>query len=879
MSDDRERQEEQEEEKKGSNNLIIGLLVVILLCIIGAVVVLVYRNNTNNPGDGTPPTVAPTAGVPEGGTGSAWERVQANGILTIGTSTQYPPFEYYTDEFQLDGLDIAIITEIAQALGVQAEIKDMAFESLGDAVSLQQVDVAIAAISVNDERASNFSFSNVYFVSDDAGLVRADSPLQSITSVEDLVGLRIGVERGTVYDEWVQRELVENELIPESDLLRYERAEHAVRDLTQGRNDVVILDLQPAQVAANELGLTIAWQNVYPQRLAIGMGYGEVELQNRINNALTDLQNSGRLSELITEYTDIPPDEIVPPPTPDPGQPTLTPQPTPDTCVNGLAFINDLNLDDENMQNPQTIPPGTNFSKGWRIQNTGTCDWTPDYQFVYVGGNSPLARMDGQPTPVQSIVTSGQMYDMWVNLTAPLVPGTYQGFWQMIDENNRPFGERVWVGIVVPGAPTPTPLPTQTPSPNIDFQVDRDHIKEGECVVFTWNVQNAQTQYFYAQGQNWWEHQVPAQGSSSQCPQHTTNYDLRVVLNNGAVEIRRITVYVDPNPQAPNIQRFTVTPQQINQNECVNISWEVTGDVNNVKLSRDGNVLWGDAPHATSYTDCPPGSGTIQYQLEATGSGGISKATQNVNILDPATATPLPPPTATIPPSTATPVPTQVPPPTINNFNVSPKQINPSECVTIAWSAGGGTNYVQISKDGAVIMDGAPLSGSIPDCGNDEPGTVNYQMLVRNNTGQQETANQQITVNQPEVPTPLPPAIIGDWAIESYRDANGNETQVVPGSPQPVAISFMADGTLQVSGGCNNFGGSYTVDGDSLTITLGPGSTISCGPEVDQQETAILQAVGASTRWAVPADVANNLTLSDNTGPTIKAVRLLATPL
>ena len=877
MSDERENEydeDKKEEDKKGcGSNLLLIALIVILVLVIGTVLYLIFRGN--NEGDGTTPTVAPTAGT-EGSAGSGWERVQNTGILKVGSSIDYPPFEYYTEEFRADGLDIALINEIAQQLGVQTEIKDIAFDGLGGALRLKQVDVAIAAISVNDEREAEYDFSNVYFVSEDAGLVRADFPLQSITSVDQVVNLRVGVERGTVYQNWFETNLVETGMMPASNLLVYEKAEHAVRDLAQGRNDVVALDLQPAQVAASELNLTIAWQGLYPQRMAIALGQGEGELQTQINNALTNLQNSGRLAELVAEYMEIPPDNIIPPPTPDPGQPTVTPAPTPEGCTNGMAFIADLNLDDEDMTNPPTIPAGTAFNKGWRLQNTGTCQWDPDYRMVYVSGNSPAARMGGQPTPVQGLVSSGQMYDMWVSLTAPLAPGTYQGFWQMVDGDNIPFGERVWVGITVPGAPTPTPLPTQTPSPNIQFSVDRDHIKEGECVTFTWSTTGTQVQYLYERGENYWEHPVPPQGSSNQCPAHTTDYELRVVLNNGSVEIRRITVYVEPNPQAPTIKRFTVDPHQINAGQCVNVVWEVAGNVNNVSLFRGNVELWGQAPQANSYTDCPPGSGTMQYRLEATGNGGTSKASQDVNVVVP--ATPVPTVTPTVPPATATAVPTQVPPPVINSFDVSPKQIKPNECVSISWSAGGGTNYVQISKSGMVILDDAPLSGNMPDCSNDEVGQVNYQILVRNSVNQSDMRQTAVTVTEPAQPTPAPPALEGNWGIQQYRNADGNMATVSTNAPNPATVAFLPGGELHISPGCNTFKGSYSVNGNQVTIQVGPGTAISCGQEVDQQEAAILAALTATTQWAVPADSASQLTLSDAQGQTIVAQRLVATP-
>lgn len=266
----------------------------------------------------------------------------------------------------------------------------------------------------------------------------------------------------------------------------------------------------------------------------------------------------------------------------------------------------------------------------------------------------------------------------------------------------------------------------------------------------------------------------------------------------------------------------------------------------------------------------------MQYRLEATGNGGTSRASQNVTVVVP--ATPVPTATPTVPPATATAVPTQVPPPVINNFAVNPGQIKPNECVSISWSASGGTNFVQLSKDGRVILDNAPLSGNMPDCTNDEVGQVNYQLLVRNQTGQSDTRQTAVTVTQPQQPTPVPPVIEGSWGIQQYRNADGNLATVSTNAPNPVAITFLPNGELHISGGCNNFSGSYTVNNDQITIQVGIGTQLFCSDEINQQETAVLASLNASTRWAVPADSASQLTLSDAQGQTIVAQRLVATP-
>ncbi|HFE66154.1 MAG TPA: transporter substrate-binding domain-containing protein [Chloroflexi bacterium] len=715
------------EKTEKSNGNVAGtisrFLLILLVFIGGALILAACRGNDN---ESTETAVPPTSTSPEAA-GNAWERVQSTGRLVIGTAADYPPFEYHTEEFQLDGMDIVLISEIAQKLGVTPEFKDMAFEGLGGAIQLEQVDVAIAALSVTDEREAIVDFSNVYFISEDAALARADDPLDQLQNVEELAAMRVAVQRNTVYDNWLQENLVDTGLMPQENLLEYDKIENAIRDLKENRNDIVVLDLQPAEIAVSEGGVKIVGQGLNLQRFAIAMAQGEKELQEQINKALTELQNSGRLTEIVAEYTDIEPEQIPPLPTPAPEKPT--PAPTPEGCIDGMAFVQDLNLDDNNMKNPPKMPPGVPFQKGWRIQNSGTCEWTSGYKLVYVSGNTPLARMGGEPTAVQGVVPSGQQYDMWVDLVSPLYAGVYQGFWQMVNDENRPFGERIWVGIEVVGPPTATPAPTQTPSAGMAFTVNATNITAGQCVIFNWTVQGAQAVYFYQLGANWPQYQVAPTSSSTECPQTTTTYELRAAYSNGTSELRQITIYVTPNTAAPQITRFTVDPPaEAAKGQTITIAWTVEGEVSNVKLLRSDYLLWDGAPHSGSFQDIPPATGLAQYKLIATGPGGENQAVHNVNIVN-------------APSATATPQPDT---PVIHAFSVQPVQINVGQCVRIEWATGGGTSTVDIKRNNDVILDNARLSGSAQDCPGD-PGAYTYQIIAAGNNGQSTT--QEVVVN------------------------------------------------------------------------------------------------------------------------------------
>ena len=232
----------------------------------------------------------------------------------------------------------------------------------------------------------------------------------------------------------------------------------------------------------------------------------------------------------------------------------------------------------------------------------------------------------------------------------------------MTNQDGVPFGERIWVGIEVLAAATPTPAPTQTPSATLIFNAEPTSIQAGQPVVFTWSVTNSKAVYFYAQGQNWQDHPVPAQGTSTQYPQQTTLYELRAVYNDDTVEVRQILINVEPAPQAPSIQRFTVTPDTIVVGQCVLIEWEVLGQIDTITLLRNGTAIWPQAPVSGSLEDCPPASGDYSYAIDARGPGGTSYTQEMVNVGHPAEATP-----------TAAP-PTEAPAPEIESFNVQPEQ-------------------------------------------------------------------------------------------------------------------------------------------------------------------------------------------------------------
>lgn len=138
-------------------------------------------------------------------------------------------------------------------------------------------------------------------------------------------------------------------------------------------------------------------------------------------------------------------------PTPLPPTPTLSPTPTvtaspepsatpPPPCTASLDFLNDLTIPDRT-----AVLPGSAIDKQWLIQNNGTCDWVGTYRLRLIFGD-PLGA-----SPEQALypARAGTQAVVRIVFTAPLTPGTYRSGWQAFTPNGDPFGEPIFIEIVV----------------------------------------------------------------------------------------------------------------------------------------------------------------------------------------------------------------------------------------------------------------------------------------------------------------------------------------------------------------------------------------------------------------------------------------------
>lgn len=226
----------------------------------------------------------------------------ADGTLVMGTNAAFEPFEFTTTKGlvgEFDGIDVAIAQKIAEKAGKELVINDMEFDGLIAAVSTGKIDMAVAGMTVTDERKEQVDFSDTYYKATQVIVVAADN--EDITCAEDLKnGKKVGVVLSYTGDQIVTDTLA----IDENNIQRANRALDIVQDVKNGKLDAVVVDSYTGIALAEKNGLKVVEDpEVFDtEEYAIAVQKGNTELLEIINTTLAEMQASGEIAEIAEKY-------------------------------------------------------------------------------------------------------------------------------------------------------------------------------------------------------------------------------------------------------------------------------------------------------------------------------------------------------------------------------------------------------------------------------------------------------------------------------------------------------------------------------------------------------------------------------------------------
>jgi polar amino acid transport system substrate-binding protein len=216
--------------------------------------------------------------------------------LRVVTDATFPPFEMVDEATkELTGFDVELIQAIAEKADMNIELINIGFDPMLAGIAECQYDIAIAAITVTEERAAQMLFTNPYTNAGQIVSVQVDN--ETINGKDDLVGLSVGAQLGTTG-------AIEAEKIEGITLKTYDAYELAFLDLINGQIDAVIADYPTALafVGKNSDKLKTVGNIFTDESYAIAVCDEKQELADQINAALAELIADGTVKELELKW-------------------------------------------------------------------------------------------------------------------------------------------------------------------------------------------------------------------------------------------------------------------------------------------------------------------------------------------------------------------------------------------------------------------------------------------------------------------------------------------------------------------------------------------------------------------------------------------------
>jgi polar amino acid transport system substrate-binding protein len=217
-----------------------------------------------------------------------------NGVLRFGTAAVTEPMSFVDENRNIAGFDIEFASHIAQQLGKKLEIVDMEFGALLPALISGKVDMVGAGMSITEERAKRVLFSESYYESGIAALVK--SPAKEADSKTD-DSQKIGVLMGSVYDKYA------SDNYPGTNILQFQTVPDMLTAVLSQKVDFAFFeDACLAEILNNDPRIGVLERNVFTVPIGAGFHKENSALRLQYNQFLQDIKSSGIYDDMSKRW-------------------------------------------------------------------------------------------------------------------------------------------------------------------------------------------------------------------------------------------------------------------------------------------------------------------------------------------------------------------------------------------------------------------------------------------------------------------------------------------------------------------------------------------------------------------------------------------------
>jgi arginine/lysine/histidine transporter system substrate-binding protein len=239
------------------------------------------------------------------------EAIKKAGKIILGTSADYPPYEFHGQVDGKDaiiGFDIEIAKEVAKDLGVELEIKDMDFDGLLAALKSGNIDIIISGMTPTEERRQNVDFSDIYYYVEHGVIIRKADESKYGTDIATLKDKLIGAQLSTIQVKLAKMHIkgiaADKAEAPNDQIKEVAKLSDLILEVKNSKVEAVVAELPVAKayIAANP-DLTLASYTFKDDDggNAIAVNKGEADLLAEVNKTLAHLKADGKVDQFIAE--------------------------------------------------------------------------------------------------------------------------------------------------------------------------------------------------------------------------------------------------------------------------------------------------------------------------------------------------------------------------------------------------------------------------------------------------------------------------------------------------------------------------------------------------------------------------------------------------
>lgn len=229
------------------------------------------------------------------------EKIQAEGVLHVGTNSSHQPWAFKDENDEFVGCDMDLIREIASRIGVEVEITDMAFDALVASVQTGKIDCAICSMGAKPERLEKVDFTQAYHSQGNVLAVVRGSDLK-LDDMYQMVDYKVGALVGSIPEAFVEDLIAEGKMADEN-LYHYSSGEEMVLDLEAGRIDIVAWDDATVREYMKQYNIDIMLKCHFTNLGEnIAVPKNQPELLAAFDGIIDDLRAEGYLDQLYIDW-------------------------------------------------------------------------------------------------------------------------------------------------------------------------------------------------------------------------------------------------------------------------------------------------------------------------------------------------------------------------------------------------------------------------------------------------------------------------------------------------------------------------------------------------------------------------------------------------